>query len=68
LRRLYLTALATAVTLVAKTERIIIRCSPELKREFRLLAAGLGARNYEELLRKLIEKARSEWLAAGGIY
>jgi hypothetical protein len=50
-----------------KTERLVIRCTERTKYEFGVLAARLGVRNYEELLRRLIEKANSEWFV-GRIY
>jgi hypothetical protein len=52
----------------SRTVKIIIRCEPKIKRQFEVLAARLGVKNYEELLRKLIEKADNEWFAAERIY
>jgi len=42
-----------------KGERIVIRCSLETKRRFRVLAAQLGA-NYEDTLNWLLDYAPPE--------
>jgi hypothetical protein len=48
-------------TVVEESERVVIRCSPETKRELDLLTIRLGAKSYGELLTRLVEKARLEW-------
>jgi hypothetical protein len=53
--------LATLVT-KGKTEKIIVRVKPKTKRRFRVLAAAMGFRNYEQLLEWLLDKAESEWI------
>jgi hypothetical protein len=47
-------------TEMTKTERIVIKCTPETKKEWRMLAARLGL-SYEQLLIRLIRKANYEW-------
>jgi hypothetical protein len=44
-----------------ESERVVIRCTPELKRQLDLLMIRLGAKGYDELLIRLVEKARLEW-------
>jgi hypothetical protein len=38
-----------------------IRCSKKTKQEFKILAAKLGTKSYEDLLRMLMERAKLEW-------